>query len=234
MRKRFDKEDASAAMDWLFPPDAVIEVRVPEARRLKTLSGYFNDRAKILHELELASGEYEGVYYTLNPVDPQLLGRANNNLKAYARHTTADKEIPWRINFLIDADPVRPTGISSTNAQLAESKKMMRAALRDLTSAGWPEPLRAMSGNGHHGVYAIDLPNDDKHRDLLRQVPRQPGGEVRHRDVQGRHGGVQRQQNFQGVRHPGRKRRRDGGAPAPRVADLRAGAREENRPGGAA
>src|ERR1700733_4575267 len=157
---KFDRENARAALAWLFPIGAaVIEVRVPDARHLKTLSGYFNDTEKILDALESASGDYEGVYYTLNPVDPQLLGRADNELRPYAKHTTSDKEIPRRINMMIDADPLRPAGISSTDAQVAESKKMIAAVVRDLTAAGLPKPLIAMSGNGHHADYAIDLPN---------------------------------------------------------------------------
>src|SRR5271156_1362617 len=143
---KFDRDNAIAAIKWLYPEGAVIEIRVPEARNLKTLSGYFNDQEKILSVFENASGDYEGIYYTLNPCDPQLLGRADNELKPYARHTTTDKEIPRRINWLIDADPVRPTGISSTNAQVEESRAMIAAINRQLKGEGFPRPLLAMSG----------------------------------------------------------------------------------------
>ena len=33
---------------------------------------------------------------------------------------------------------------------------------------GWPAPIRAMSGNGGHSVYRIDLPNTAAARDLIR------------------------------------------------------------------
>lgn len=165
----FDRDNATIALDWLYPAGAVIEIRVPEARQLRTISGYFNSREKLLDALKSVSGDYAGVYITLNPVNPQALGRANNDLKPYAKHTTIDKEIPRRINMLIDADPVRLTGISSTDAELLESKKMIAAVRKDLTARGWPMPLVAMSGNGHHAVYAIDLPNDDDSRDLIKR-----------------------------------------------------------------
>jgi hypothetical protein len=37
-----------------------------------------------------------------------------------------------------------------------------------LTSRGWPEAVGGDSGNGAHLIYAIDLPNDDESRDLIR------------------------------------------------------------------
>ena len=134
---KFDREMANAALDWLFPVGAAIEVRMPEAGRLRTLSGYFNDPEKLLKALESVSGEYTAVYYTINPVDPALLARADNTLEPYAKNTTNDKEIPHRINFLIDADPQRPAGISSIEEQMLDSKRMIAAIKRELAAAGW-------------------------------------------------------------------------------------------------
>jgi hypothetical protein len=171
MTARFDRENAQAALDWLFQPGDVVEVRIPKAKRLKTISGYFNSREKLIDALRSASGEYAAVYYSLNPVSPALLGRANNELKPYAEQTTNDSpgEILRRTNLLIDADPVRPAGISSTDAEFAESKRVIKAVRDDLREHGFPEPLLAMSGNGHHAIYAIDLPNDPASRDLCKR-----------------------------------------------------------------
>jgi hypothetical protein len=134
---KFNRENASAALDWLYNPGDTIEIRLPKAGRLKTLSGYLNDREKLLDALESASGEYEAVYFTLNPVDAALLARSNNELKPYALDTTGDKEIPRRLNMLIDADPVRPTGIMATNEEVTESKRVIAAIKRELAAAGW-------------------------------------------------------------------------------------------------
>jgi hypothetical protein len=141
-------------------------VRVPKAGRLKTLSGYFDDREKLFDALESASGECEAGYYTVNPTDPALLARSSNELVPYAKGSTNDKEVPRRLNMIIDGDPKRPTGISATNEQVLESKRIIVAVRRELSAAGWPQPLIALSGNGHHAIYAIDLPNDSASRDL--------------------------------------------------------------------
>lgn len=133
---KFNREGASVALDCLFQPGDTIEIRVPKAGRLKTLSGYNNDREKLLDALESASGEYEAVSVTLNPVSAALLARSNNELKPYARDTTGDKEIPRRLNILIHADPVRPTGIMATNEKVTESKRVIAAIKRELATAG--------------------------------------------------------------------------------------------------
>src|ERR1700756_5711060 len=64
MTARFDRENAQAALDWLFQPGDVVEVRIPKAKRLKPVSGYFNSREKLIDALRSASGEYAAVYYT--------------------------------------------------------------------------------------------------------------------------------------------------------------------------
>jgi hypothetical protein len=46
-----------------------------------------------------------------------LLARANNRVVEYAKHATRDDQIERRRWLLIDFDPVRPSGISSTDAE---------------------------------------------------------------------------------------------------------------------
>jgi hypothetical protein len=70
MTARFDRENAQAALAWLFQLGDVVEVRIPKAKRLKPVSGYFNRREKLIDALRSASGEYAAVHYTLNPVTP--------------------------------------------------------------------------------------------------------------------------------------------------------------------
>ncbi len=112
---KFNRENASAALDWLYKPGDTIEIRVPKAGRLKTRSGYCQRLRP------------EAVYVTLNPVSAALLARSNNELKPCARDTTGNKEIPRRLNMLIDAGPVRPTGIMATEVEVTESKRVIAA-----------------------------------------------------------------------------------------------------------
>jgi hypothetical protein len=125
---KFDRENAEAAIRVLScGKQRTWEVRVPKAGRLGTISGYFNNVDALVNALEaLSNEEYEGVYYTLNPVNPALLARANNATKNYAQQTSKDPDVTQRLWMLVDIDPVRPTGISSSKDEKAAAKTLTR------------------------------------------------------------------------------------------------------------
>lgn len=165
-------------LELLFEPGDVFEVRAPncrdrpDARYGYTCCGYFTHEsielaAKQIAELDRANVA-PGIYVTLNPVAPALLARSVNRIKTKARETTQDKDVVRRHWLLIDADPVRPAGISSTDAELALAGERVQAIAAHLSAAGWPAPIIVMSGNGHHLLYRVDLPVDDE--DLVKRV----------------------------------------------------------------
>src|SRR5258708_34551188 len=93
-------------------------------------------------------GRAEGIYFTLNPVNPALIARASNRVKEYAEHTTSDNNIVKRISLPIDFDPVRPAGISSSNSEKQVTLKRAWACRAWLNMQGWPEPIFADRGTG--------------------------------------------------------------------------------------
>lgn len=156
----------------LFLPGDVIEVRVPKAHGgKKTISGYYSDHEQMATDLASLDGRHSGIYFTLNPCNASLLGRASNRLKTHAEQTTSDPDIVQRIHLLIDADPVRPAGISSTDEEKELSRTQMRLVYAYLRDLKCPEPIVAAdSGNGFHLIYDIDLPNDKESADLIKAV----------------------------------------------------------------
>src|SRR5258708_15437072 len=98
----------------LLPANAVAEMRALYAPSSGTVSGYFDSdhRNALARACDDWSGEAEGVYATINPVNPDLLARAANRAKPWARHTTSDTDIVRRRFLPLDFDPVRPAGIS--------------------------------------------------------------------------------------------------------------------------
>lgn len=158
---------ASVGAFWraLVRPGDVHEVRAPKTRGRwhRPVSGYFDTPEAVCHALAGVSGaDAEAVYVTLSPANPALLARAANRLKVDARETTSDTDIVRRTTILVDVDPVRPSGISSTDAE-RDAALALRDTVRDLLTAeaGWPEPLAVtMSGNGGGLLYRVDLPND--------------------------------------------------------------------------
>ena len=156
----------------LFTPGQVIEVRAITDDGMA--SGYFDDPEQLAAKVDTLDGlpGMQGIYVTLNEVNPALLSRRANRIKTRLSKkdaTTADADILRRHWFPVDVDPVRPSGVSSTDE---EHQAALDSAVRIadyLGGMGWPAPVFADSGNGAHLLYRIDLPNDDRNRDLVKR-----------------------------------------------------------------
>lgn len=137
-----------------------------------TVYGYFDDPDAFAESaLALEKARAENIYVTLNPVMPDLLARANNRLKVgRVKESTKDHEIMRRRWLLVDFDPKRPEGISSTSEELRLAADTARRTIDVLKAHGWLEPVRAMSGNGVHLLYPIDLPENEESRQLIQRL----------------------------------------------------------------
>ncbi len=156
------------ALSVLFGPEDVVELRAFKGR--KTVAGYFDDHDALASAAERLDEERYQVYVTLNEVDPDLLARAANKIREYPKSTTSDNDIV-RIRWLpVDFDPVRPSGVSSSEEEKEAAKVRAREVERYLRGKGWPDPVVGFSGNGYHLLYRIDLPNTQKSRDLVKDV----------------------------------------------------------------
>ena len=102
-----------------------------------------------------------------------LFARAANRTHERVTSTTADQEVLNRRRLLLDFDPVRPTGISSTDGEHQAAIQRAITCRAVLTEAGFPQPILADSGNGGHLVYSLDLPNDDASRILVEKFLKQ-------------------------------------------------------------
>jgi P4 family phage/plasmid primase-like protien len=153
----------SDAVLVLAEPGQVVEVRALAGNA--THSGYFTDFSALARFTEALDTDpsVHGIYVTLNPVNPALLARRANRIKMHicrSDATTGDADILRRRWLPVDLDPVRPSGVSSTDEEhdLARVKAGEIAAW--LSGLGFPAPVQADSGNGAHLLYRIDLPND--------------------------------------------------------------------------
>jgi hypothetical protein len=164
--------DAAAPLaKWyrlLIAPDQVVELRaldVIHQGRPHTEAGFFDGD----HLVEMAKAAVEvswkakGVYFTLNPVNPDLLARCCNRMKwAKEGELTKDKDIVARRWLLVDCDPVRDAYISATDEEKTAAFATAREVQEFLRNRSWPDPIFTDSGNGYHLLYRVDLPADDK------------------------------------------------------------------------
>lgn len=162
--------ESEKALGLLYQPGDVIELRIPNVQGKKTVAGYFDNLDELIRLAMKYSGKAPGIYTTLNPCKPELLARANNRALDWAKTQTADHDILYRRWLPIDFDPNRPQGISSTDAEHQAALQRAFDCRKYLTDArGWLQPSFADSGNGAHLLYEIDLPNDNKSRDLVQK-----------------------------------------------------------------
>ena len=154
--------------EWLtlfVQKDQVVELRalkVPEVSgAAMTWSGFYKgDKLESMARDAMELTEAEGVYFTLNPLNATLLAVRNNRC-ARATDTAKDEDVTGRRWLLIDADPVRRAGISSSQEEKNQAWKVVREVNKWLQGLGWSDPILADSGNGYHLLYPINLPGDD-------------------------------------------------------------------------
>lgn len=170
-----DANEITHALRLWFQVGDVFEVRVLDAvsadyRREHIESGYFDyEHISAVPEALKRLLSFRGVYVTVNPVNPDLLARAVNRLRPAGRNpTTADTDIVRRRWLLIDCDPRRASGVSSSNAEHESALAKAREIRNGLSSLGWPKPVLTDSGNGAQLMYRIDLPADAG--ELVRRV----------------------------------------------------------------
>ncbi|TAJ43622.1 hypothetical protein [Methanofollis fontis] len=154
----------ATALAALVPPGDVVEVRALSDRF--THSGYFDDLTRCAEAVAAldADPDLKGIYITLNRVDPALLARRANRVKmrlSRSDPTTSDADILSRRWLPVDLDPVRPSGVSSTDDEHEAALRKADEIALWLSDRGFPAPIRADSGNGAHLLYAVDLANDD-------------------------------------------------------------------------
>lgn len=166
-----DADEVERALRLLTDPGSTFEIRALGEERGHSViwSGWFRDPAAAASEIRKVERNAVGVYVTLNPVKPELYAKCANRLGRPGKGgTTGDAHIVSRTRLLIDVDAERPSGISATEDEHAAALSLASEVWHDQAEIGWPEPLRADSGNGGHLVYGIDLPVDDD--DLVKRV----------------------------------------------------------------
>jgi len=172
MTANFDRTDILRTWQTFRQSGDVLELRIPKTGRYKTISGYFDDPAKLSDAvIGLADEKFAGIYFTINPVRQELLARASNRYVKYAETTTSDADITALHWLPVDLDAKRPAGISATNeeheAAISKAREIRRWLIEE---QHWPAGafVLADSGNGSHLNVKIDLSNLPENVTLVR------------------------------------------------------------------
>jgi len=152
----------------LIAPGQVVELRAVNVQhgggRPHVEAGFFDyDHLEDMAKIALQVSRFaKGVYFTLNPLHPDLLARRCNRIDwANEGELAKDKDALCRRWLLIDADPVRDPLVSASDEEKAVAYQTILDVRECLRNRSWPDPLLADSGNGYHLLYRIDLPAKD-------------------------------------------------------------------------
>ena len=160
-----EKEKILEALSLLKPNGQLFEIRILQGKQ--TISGYFTDGEKLLKELNKVSLKGANVFYTLNQIDESCYSREQHDCFRQCKVTTSDADIVAYNWMLIDLDPIRKTGISSTAAELTEAYKLGLRIVEYLRELQFAAPVMACSGNGIHLLYSVNLANTKENAQLI-------------------------------------------------------------------
>lgn len=118
----------------------------------KTASGYYKNIENLLRDVERMDAEDRfQIYFTLNCIEDSCYGREQCEKVVWKpKNTTTDNDIKGRYWILIDLDPKRPAGTSSSNDEYEKAHMKAIEVYRYLMDMGFYEPVVCSSGNGWH------------------------------------------------------------------------------------
>lgn len=150
------------------PEGQLFEVRVIYGNK-SMYSGYFTNADDLMRAFdELRNFADCNIYMTLNSINAACYDRIQKNrFEKNAKATTSDHDVVGYEWLMIDLDPQRPSGTSSTDEQIEKAKEQGNKIYQFMRNLGFSKPLFANSGNGVHLLYRIRLKNSDENRKLI-------------------------------------------------------------------
>lgn len=167
-----NEEEIRKAIAIFHPEGREFEVRLVDGKW--NAAGVFNSADVLIDALKAARiRNGANAYMTLNRLNDACYARKHRDVfTEYAAPTVSDNDVIGYDWLLIDVDPKRPAGTSSTNDQLKGSRETAKRILTWLKDRGWNDPVICHSGNGTHLVYPIKLENTPERKALMQNVLR--------------------------------------------------------------
>jgi hypothetical protein len=139
------------------------------SQKLKSITKHFRVRDHEIVEACKRAFEQEAlrlnafgynIYIVMNPIKPDFAGYA-----------AGDGDIAYRDLLLIDIDRAVKGVEPATDAEIEAARLVANDILHFLSPRGFSNPLRVMSGNGHHLYYVLkDVPNSQESAQLVEQT----------------------------------------------------------------
>lgn len=162
-----DELEIRKAIAQLIPEGNAFEIRVIRNDKRKPLSGYFTDADTLIKALDTVDLRRVNVYITLQNVNYDCYSRIQCNKFVEGAQATGDGDVTQYNWLFIDIDPVRTSGVSSSDDELQEACSLAKRVATYMESLGFYPPVKAISGNGAHLLYKICLKNNEENKQLI-------------------------------------------------------------------
>lgn len=165
----YDEDEIRKAISIMKNQNDLFEVRIVASSK-KNISGYFRDAETCINALRAAHiNDNCNVYITLNGIRDECYSRQQRDrFMNNVTPTTTDSDIDLYTWFLIDIDPVRAAGTSSSEEQIVLAKKKSNEVYLFMKQTGFEEPIVGFSGNGVHLLYSVGLAVNEENKKLVK------------------------------------------------------------------
>lgn len=165
----YDEQEIKKTISVMKPDGQLFEVRVIYGTA-PALSGYFTDADTLIDNLKRINHRDCNVYITLNQINHACYSRTQRNeFYRSPKTSTKDNEIDGYDWLMIDLDPDRVTGVSSSAEELQAAHNLGNKIYVALKNLGFEKPICADSGNGVHLLYKISLNNNEEMTKLVKR-----------------------------------------------------------------
>ncbi len=161
-------EKVRTALNLFHPGDHLFEIRVIK-KGSRVYSAYFKDidsALKNLTENRFPSGAQ--VYFTFNTLNPVCGCREQMNRFVPGVDATGDSDVVKYEWLMIDLDPERPKGVSSSDSELNLAISKAKTIKTALSERGFSSPVEAISGNGMHLFYKVNYEVTEENKSMTR------------------------------------------------------------------
>ncbi|WP_428304409.1 hypothetical protein [Lacipirellula sp.] len=148
-------------IDNLYTPDELLALVLLDGGKSygKQSVGFYRDREEFFKDVVYFNGR-GNLYINLQRLHPDLFGRAADRVKPYSATRFTNDEVIWRPRLCVDIDPVRLSGINSTDTELESAIELGSKVYDYLIVECDVNVVAVHSGNGVQLVFPIDEPTD--------------------------------------------------------------------------
>jgi hypothetical protein len=140
-------------------PEGITPTQHPMTKCFHAVEYESLDECKKAFEVEALALNDRGynIYIVMNPISKTFKGRS-----------ASDADISHRDLILIDIDRAQKAKAPATDEDVEAANQLAEEIMGYLEHLEWPDPIRVMSGNGHHLYYVMpEFENDEESKKFV-------------------------------------------------------------------